>query len=128
MIDWVQISYGLITACVGLLCGIVVYYMRRVDRHDELLIGLAVINALLQKHEVRLDAIDLSITHIREFAHETRNLLPSAFEKQEIDRRRSETHANFMKIFACLDEMKNERFKYHQEIMNLLHTKQDKPR
>lgn len=128
MMDWSQATYYVLSVCGALLAAIAIYYMRRVDRHDELLSKLVVINALLQKHDVRLDSIDLSIVHIREFAHDTRNLLPSPFEKQEIDRRRNETHANFVKIFERLDEMRTERFQFHREIIELLHQKQDKPR
>lgn len=128
MIDWPQATYYILGICGGLLCAIAVYYARRVDQHDKVLSGLVLINALLQKHEVRLDAIDLSIHHLRESDHDIRGHLPSHFEKQEIDRRRNETHANFTRIFERLDEMKTERYQFHREIMDLLATKQDKPR
>lgn len=84
--------------------------------------------SLVEKHETRLDNADLAIHHLRESDHDIRGHLPSSFEKKEIDRRRSESHDNFVRIFQRLDEMKTERFVYHREVMDLLAQKQDKPR
>lgn len=132
MIDWAQAFYVLAGTCATLLAARFLLVERRVDKQDEvcgkLTSMMAVMEALVEKHDTRLDAIDLSIIHIREFAHDTRGLLPSAFERAEVDRRRNETAENFKQLFRMLDEMKEERYQFRQQIMAILDKKQDKPR
>jgi len=64
------------------------------------------LSARINKQDERLDIIDKSIYAIRDFAHETRGMLPNPVD---VENRRRETKDTIDKIFAMLREIERQQ-------------------